>query len=197
MHWRFKRNEKEEKAYRAADFSSGVLAFLGEDQWRRARKLDLPSVSSSLVFFVLSSLCLSPASPSSSFHVCFYLFLCFVPLFSGFFFFDFSSPPPLLLRPFLGFSWVFAEQEDFCLRFLPWFFAQTPSWFCFILLLVVCVSVFFWLSLVFFFCFNSCSAFPCFLGFFSLGFAPVPPWFFPCFCFVCFLFREVAFAQPL
>jgi len=48
----------------------------------------LPSVSSSLVFFVLSSLCLSPASPFSSSHVCFCSFLCFVPLF---------SPAPFLL----------------------------------------------------------------------------------------------------
>jgi len=180
MHWRFKKNEKEEKAYRAADCSSGVLAFLGEDQWRRARKLDLPSVSSSLVFFVLSSLCLSPASPSSSSHVCFYLFLCFVPLFSGFFFSDFSSPPSLLLRPFLGFAWVFAEQEDFCLRFLPWFFAQTPSWFCFILLLVVCVSVFFIVSRIFLlFQFVLCLSL--FSGFFFSGFCSSSPLVLPLF----------------
>jgi len=69
------------------------------------------------------------------------------------------------------FTWVFAEQEDFCLRFLPWFFAQTPSWFCFILLLVVCVSVFFYCLLYFSSVSIRALPFPVFfLGFFLVSF---------------------------
>ncbi|KAJ6935288.1 hypothetical protein NC652_010337 [Populus alba x Populus x berolinensis] len=67
-----------------------------------------------------------------------------------------------MVMPVLNSPWFFF------VLFLPWFFAQTPSWFCFIVLLVVSVSVFFYCLL--YFSSVSIRALPLFSGFFFSGF---------------------------